>query len=68
MKIYPKEKFHFLNDDGSIKEPQENDYYYATETKLTRSFPFLHMNTIVSYKLIDGYWIDQKYMGTAEFK
>jgi len=60
MKIYPKEKFHFLNNDGSIKEPQENDDYFTRETKLTSSFPFLDMKVIVHYKLIGGEWVGQE--------
>jgi len=60
MKVYPKEKLQFLNNDGSIKEPQENDEYYKYETKLTNSFPFLHINVIVRYMLIDGQWVGQE--------
>ena len=59
MKIYPKEKFHFLNDDGTKKEAQENDYYYTRESKLTISFPFLYINAIVCYKLIDDKWVEK---------
>lgn len=56
MKKYNKDKFHFIFDDGSIKEPEEGDIYVNCEYRF--NFIFLKRKYIV-YKLINNIWIEQ---------
>lgn len=60
MKVYSQEDFEFvINNDGSIEDIKENDDYYVKERTLTNSFPFLKMNVVTHYKLINGEWVEQ---------
>lgn len=55
MKEYKIQEFFGTVD----KEPKEGDYLYKSEIRLTNSFPFLSINVLITYKLIDGEWIEQ---------
>jgi hypothetical protein len=61
MKYYEKTKFHFLNDDNSIKEPKIDELYFNYEWKVKTKFPFL-TKMFVAYKLVliedKEYWIE----------
>jgi len=60
MRTYSQEDFEaVVNDDGVIEGVKDNTDYYVKEKVLTNSFPFLRMNTITHYKLIDGEWVEQ---------
>jgi len=60
-KIYPKDKFSFLNidTDNSKNDPKENDCYFVKEWRMLNSFPFLKTNIIICYKLINNEWVEQ---------
>lgn len=58
MKIYGKNKFWFLWDDGTKKQAKNHERYYRYEWKLKPKFPFL-FKMIVCYILIDDIWIEQ---------
>jgi hypothetical protein len=55
-----KDKFYFLNDDGSKRAPQENDCYYQYECAFFLKWPFFK-KIMVGYKLINGEWV-RKYI------
>lgn len=56
MKTYPKEKFHFLeNDRKTKKEPKEGEYYHRWEYRKISKFPFFK-KYVIQYKLIDNVW------------
>lgn len=61
MKIYDKEKFYYLNTDGSRKEPKEGDIYFNHETEFSTTFPFIFRlyNNYNTYKLTNGLWVQE---------
>jgi hypothetical protein len=60
MKQYPKDKFHFLNDDGTKKEPKDLENYYDSEYSFSWKFPFIK-KIFVTYQLLDNIWYKQDF-------
>ena len=60
MKKHKKNKFHFLWDDGSKKEPREGENYFRFEWIFYKKFPFLKKE-MIHYKLINNFWVEQIY-------
>lgn len=59
MKIYPKNKFSFLNGPFYVaSDPEEGDLYFNMEWRKTKAFPFFGKCCIV-YKLINNFWVEQ---------
>lgn len=57
MKQYSKDKFHFLNDNGTKKEPKDLEHYHNTEYHFSWKFPFIE-KTITIYQLFHNTWYE----------
>ncbi|MCK9447139.1 hypothetical protein M0Q50_09835 [bacterium] len=57
MKKYPKDKFYFLNNDGTKKEPKDLEHYHNTEYYFSWKLPFIKKK-FVTYQLLNNIWYE----------